>query len=125
VTPHAWRWVRLAWWPIFLALLLVVAGFTRDRACFDRYHLLPGLDRHPVLAWMVAMTYVLGHCWLAAVYVCTVVQTGEVVPRWRAARAASGVAWWQVVPMLALVVLEYAPSALWKQIALSAGLCGP
>jgi hypothetical protein len=118
-------WVRVAWWPIFLGFAAVIAGFTRDRACFDRYHLLPGLDLQPGLAWTVATIYVLGHCWLAAVYVCLVVQTGEVVPGWRAARTAIGVAWWQVAPMLALVVLEYAPSALWREIAAAAGLCGP
>ena len=56
VMVRVWWWVRVAWWPIFLGFAAVIAGFTRDRACFDRYHLLPGLDNHPGLAWTVAIS---------------------------------------------------------------------
>jgi hypothetical protein len=125
VIAHAWRWLRIGWWPIFLTFLLVIAGFTRDRACFDRFHLLPGFDRHQTLASIIVLIYVLGHGWLVAVYACLVAQTGEVVPRWRTARAAIGVAWWQGALMLALLAIEYAPGVLWRQIAQAADLCGP
>jgi hypothetical protein len=121
----AWRGLRVAWWPICVAFALVVAAFTRDRACFGRYHLLPGLDHQVALAWNVAIAYVLGHAWLVAVYAAVVVETGDVVPSRHDAVKALGVPWWQLALMLTIAFVEYAPAILWQRIAHVVGLCGP
>jgi hypothetical protein len=122
---RAWRGLRVTWWPIGAAFAVVVAAFTRDRACFGRYHLLPGLDHQVGLAWDVAIAYVLGHAWLVAVYASVVVQTGDVVPSRHDAAKALGVPWWQLTLMLAIVCVEYAPAILWQGIGRAVGLCGP
>jgi hypothetical protein len=118
------RILRLVWWPLFPAFLLVVLGFTRDRGCLDRYHLLPGIDTQPALAWSVAAIYVLGHAWLIAMYLCLVVQTGELLPGRRSTMAALGANRWQAVAMLGVFVVEYLPSALWQTVARASGVCG-
>jgi hypothetical protein len=122
---QAWRGLRVTWWPICAGFALVVAAFTRDRACFGRYHLLSGLDHHVALAWDVAIAYVLGHAWLVAVYASVVLETGDVVPSGHDAAKVLGVAWWQLALMLVIAFVEYAPAILWQGIAHSVGVCGP
>jgi hypothetical protein len=124
VTARAWRTLRVTWWPICVAFALVVAALTRDRVCFGGYHLLAGLDQQIALAWGVAITYVLGHAWLVAVYACVVVETGDVIPSSRAAANALGVASWQLALMLLVALVEYAPAVLWRGLARAAGWCG-
>jgi hypothetical protein len=113
VTGLPQRVLHMAWWPILPSFAFVVFAFTRDRACFDRYHLLPGIDTQPALAWTVAAIYVLGHVWLVATYLSIVLHTGELLPRPKAALAAIGSKWWQVAAMLVVMAIEYAPAALW------------
>ncbi len=100
------RLLRLSWWAVFPGFLLVVLGFIRDRACFDRYHLLPGVDTQPTLAWALAAAYVLGHCWLVAAYAYVVVQTGELLPGPRSMRPHIGPVWPQAATMMIVFALE-------------------
>jgi hypothetical protein len=124
VTSLLQRALRLTWWPICPSFAFVVLAFTRDRACFDRYHLLPGIDTQPALAWLVAAIYVIGHAWLIAAFVSVVLETGELLPRPRAAVAALGSTRWKVAAMVVVMAIEYAPADLWRLLARSAGLCG-
>ncbi len=121
---RVWLALGVTWWPLCAAFALVVAAFTRDRACFGGYHLLAGLDQQLALAWPIAIAYVLGHAWLVAVYACVVLETGEVVPSARDAAKTLGVAWWQLALMLLIAVVEYAPAIVWHGIARGAELCG-
>jgi hypothetical protein len=120
---RCWRVLRLSWWLVMPGFLAVVIGFVRDRACFDRFHLLPGLDTDATLAWPLAATYVLGHCWLAAVYACAVAETGQLLPAPRELRRTLATLWPQTVAMLVVAALEYAPASMWSGLARVAGLC--
>lgn len=121
--PLWWRALRLSWWFLMPAFLAVVMGFVRDRACFDRFHLLPGIDTNAALAWPLATAYVLGHCWLAAAYASVVVETGQLLPGPRALRGTLRPVWLQTIAMLVIAALEYAPASMWSALARAAGLC--
>lgn len=108
---------------VLTGFLFAVAGFTRDRACFDHLNLLPGIARTPALAWLVAVLYVLGYCWIAAAYALTVRETGKILPRLNQARAFWGGSWPRVLLMLAVLLIEYIPPSVIRAIAATLRIC--
>jgi hypothetical protein len=108
---------------VFPAFLLVVAALTRDRACFDRYHLLPMIETRTVPAWAVAAIYTAGHAWLICSYGCVITLTGTLLPSLQEAKAAIGRSWPKIATMLVVFLIEYAPAALWKEVAQLLGAC--
>lgn len=117
------RLLQFSWWAVFPGFLLVVLGFIRDRACFNRYHLLPGIDTQPTLAWALAAAYVLGHCWMVAAYLHLAVQTGELIPGPRSLRPPVWPVWPQAASMMMVLALEYAPARIWTALAGVTGAC--
>ena len=107
------RWLGAAWWAICPAFLLIVGAFIVERACFDRYALLPGIGTRPTLAWLVAGVYVGAHFWALLLYCITVRQTGELLPSPRRLVDQWPHERYKVLLMLALLALEYVPAAAW------------
>ena len=123
MTRHVWAILRVSWWGICPVFAVLVVGFVRDRACFDRFHLLPGVETQTPLAWILAAAYVLGHCWLAAAYACAAVASDSPIPAPRELVAALSHAPMHVVAMVILIVLEYSPAGVWAHLARLAGAC--
>jgi hypothetical protein len=119
----AMRALRLTWWIVCPAFLVVVLVFIRERACFDRHYLLPAVSTKPLLAWLIAGIYLAAHGWLVAAYGMTVARTGTLLPRPAQARAIWGGMWLMLLAMLTLFVLENAPGEVWAKIARITG-CG-
>jgi hypothetical protein len=115
--PDAARALSVLWWIVCPAFLVVVLLFIRERACFDRHYLLPGISVKPLLAWLVSSIYLTAHAWLIAAYAVTVMRTGALLPRVSAARAAWSGAWPQVMAMVGLFLLENAPAEIWIRLA--------
>jgi hypothetical protein len=114
---RALRWLTLSWWVIWPLFTMVVLVFVRERACWDRYDLVPSVSRRPALAWMLATFYVSAHCWLAGAYVATARTTGELLPPLKRVKQMWGGAWPQL-PLVAIpFAIEYAPAALWTSAA--------
>ncbi len=109
---------------VFAGFLFVVAAFTRDRACLDHLNLLPGLARRPVLAWLVAVTYVLGYSWAAAAYALTVKESGALFPTLNQGHAIWNRNWARLVSLLIVMLVDYTPTPLLRAIAKLAGICG-
>jgi hypothetical protein len=121
---RAIRWLAVSWWVIWPLFTIVVLVFVRERACWDRYDLLPSVSRRPALAWMLATFYVLAHCWLAGAYVATARATGELLPSLKRVTQVWGRAWLQL-PLGAIpFAIEYAPAVLWASAAHWLRLCG-
>jgi hypothetical protein len=118
-------WLQRSWWIVFWGFAAVVLVFIRERACFDRLDLLPSVATRPALAWMLATLYLLAHCWLLAAYVLTVQRTDQLLPRFRQISAVWGAGLIQLLLMLALFALEYAPAGLWTSLGRLSGACGP
>jgi hypothetical protein len=121
--PPALRLLRASWWIVFPAFLVVVMLFIRERACFDRHYLLPGVSVKPLLAWLVSGIYLTAHAWLIAACAVTLTRTGTLLPGLAAARAAWGGAWLKVLAMVGLFVVENAPAEIWIRLARPFG-CG-
>jgi hypothetical protein len=111
------RVLSVAWWIVCPAFLVVVLLFIRERACFDRHYLLPGVSVKPLLAWLVSGIYLTAHAWLIAAYGVTLTRTCALLPGLAAARAAWNGAWLKVVAMVGLFVLENAPAEIWIRLA--------
>jgi hypothetical protein len=109
---------------VFAGFLLVVAAFTRDRACVDHLNLIPGIARRPVLAWLLAVMYVLGYAWAAVAYALTVREAGALFPTVNQAHAIWGEKWPRPVLLLIVALVDYTPSAVLRTIAKLAGICG-
>jgi len=107
------RWLGTTWWLICPTFLLLVGAFIVERACFDRYLLLPGIGARPRLAWLVAGVYVGAHCWGLLLYCVTVRRTGELLPSPRRLVDQWPHKPYKVLLMLGLLALEYVPAALW------------
>jgi hypothetical protein len=108
---------------VFAGFLFVVAAFTRDRACFDHLNLVPGLARRPVLAWLVAVMYVLGYSWVAAAYALTVRESGALLPTLNQGHAIWNSNWARPVSLLLVVLVDYTPTPLLRAIAKLVGIC--
>jgi hypothetical protein len=111
------RVLGIAWWIVCPAFFVVVMLFIRERACFDRHYLLPGVSVKPLLAWLVSGIYLTAHAWLIAAYAVTVMSTGALLPGIAAARTAWNGAWLKVLAMIGLFLLENAPAEIWIRIA--------
>jgi hypothetical protein len=118
-------WLLRTWWIVFFGFAAVVFVFVRERACYDRFDLLPSVATQPGLAWLLATFYLFAHCWLLTAYVVTAQRTGQLLPRFQQISAAWGSGLPQLLLMLALFGLEYAPAGLWARLGRSTGLCGP
>ena len=107
-------------WIVGIAFLIVVAAFTRERACGDHLNLLPGLAGQPGPAWLVAVAYTAGYAWTALAYAVTVAVAGTVLPGagdWR--RVWGRI--WPYAGILAVVVLDYLPPPILRA---AGSLCG-
>jgi hypothetical protein len=118
-------WLLRSWWIVFCGFAAVVLVFVRERACYDRFDLLPSVATQPSLAWLLATFYLFAHCWLLAAYVVTAKRTGQLVPGFGQIAATWGSGLPQLLLMLALFGLEYAPAGLWTSLGRSTGLCVP
>jgi hypothetical protein len=98
-----------SYWIVLLGFGVVVAGFTRDRACVDHLNLLPSIAGRPALALLAGIAYLSGYGWLAAAYAATVAETRELLPTVRELSVVAGVSRWRLVLLLATVVVEFLP----------------
>ena len=105
------------------ALAILVALFVRERACFDRYSLLPVTAAVPPAAYAVAALYLAAHVWIVAVYAVGVRRSGQLLPSFGALRAACGGSRLPAA-FLAVFGIEYVPARVWQVAAHALGLCG-
>jgi hypothetical protein len=107
-------------WVVLAGFVVVVALFTRDRACADHLNLLPQAAGRPPLAWAIAVAYASAYAWLALALAFTVSETGSLVPRLHQVRAVWG-GTWRLALLLALFVLDYLPPPILRA---AGSLCG-
>ncbi len=115
--------LRKTSWPVLMAFILIVAAFTRDRACFDRLNLLPSVAQTASLAWVIGGMYLSGYCWIVLAYAVTVRQTGSLLPPLAQARALWGRTWSRVVLLLVVLVVDSTPPSLLSAIARLLKVC--
>jgi hypothetical protein len=117
------RALRAVGWVLLPAFAALVLLFVRERACFDRYALLPAVGGTPRLAYLVSGVYVAAHVWVVCAYAVTVRATGELLP----GPTAMARAWndrWTIALGFALVMgVEYVPAGIWEAAAHTLGLC--
>ncbi len=117
------RALRAVGWVLLPAFAVLVLLFVRERACFDRFALLPAVGGTPRLAYLVSGGYVAAHVWIVCAYAVTVRATGELLP----GPTAIAHAWdgrWRIALGFALVIgLEYVPAGVWQAAAHALGLC--
>jgi uncharacterized membrane protein YhdT len=118
------RWLIWTWWPVFPCFAAVTLRLVLERACADPYNLLPEATLAPGWAWLIALAYVAGHGWTIGAYLLVVSQADALLPPWRAVRSTWGNATPQLLAMLIVLIVEYAPITLWRFIGARLG-CGP
>jgi hypothetical protein len=117
------RWLTWTWFGIFPLVVLIVGSFLVERACFDRYTLLPAIGTRPGAAYVVAAVYTLAHAWLVAAYAATVAHCRTVLPPLRCVRDLWHAEWFKALSMAAILALEYVPAGVWSHLAGTLGAC--
>ena len=110
-------------WLVPPAFAVVVATFVHERACADRYNLLPELAGQPLAAYAIAAVYVAGHVWLAGAMLVTIQRAGRILPTPADVRRIWGARWWLPTAALGLAILDRVPAGFWARAARLAGLC--
>ena len=112
-----------SYWMALIGFGVVVAAFTRDRACADHLNLLPSIAGRPSLALLAGIAYLMGYCWLAAAYAAAVAATGRLLPAPRDISAVAGVGRWGLMLLLALVAVEFMPLQAVRGAGKLLGVC--
>jgi hypothetical protein len=116
-------WLTRSWWLVFPAFLALTLGLTRDRMCGDPTNLLPGLMSQARLALGIAAVYVLAHVWIAGAYLVTASQSDSLLPPPSAWRATWRSSIFQILLMVLVGAVEYAPISVIRVIGGIVG-CG-
>jgi hypothetical protein len=109
------------WWAIGPLFIVLAGRLAVDRACADPYNLVPVLASRPVVAWTMAVVYVLAHVWLLGLYLEASSSTSLLVPTPRSIRTLWGSDRWKVWALLLAVAVEYAPLAV---VSIAGRACG-
>jgi hypothetical protein len=110
-------------WLVLPPFAVVVAAFIHERACADRYNLLPELAGAPLAAYALAAIYVGGHLWLGGAVLATIQRAGRLLPTPSDLRRIWGGWWWLPAAALVVVALDRVPPGLWFRAARLAGIC--
>jgi hypothetical protein len=112
-----------SYWMALFGFGVVVAAFTRDRACADHLNLLPSIAGRPSLALLAGIAYLTGYCWLAAAYAAAVAATGRLLPAPRDMSVVTGVGRLGLSLLLALVAVEFMPVQALRAAGNLLGVC--
>ena len=120
-STNAGRWIGRTWWVVFPCFAVLTARLAVERTCGDSYQLLSQVTSRASLGWVLAAVYVSAHWWLLAVYLVTVRRTQMLLPTIQDARRMWGNQWTKVLLLLAALIVEYAPMAIWRAIGARLG----
>jgi hypothetical protein len=112
-----------SYWFVLIGFGMILAGITRDRACFDHLNLLPSIAARPALAWLAGLVYLSGYCWIVTAYLFTVSETGRLLPGVSGVNRIAG-GGWRIGLLLALIVADYLPLQIVRRAGSLIGLCG-
>jgi hypothetical protein len=113
-----------SYWFVLIGFAVILAAFTRDRACFDHLNLLPSIAARAGLAWLAGLVYLSGYGWIATAYLFTVSRTGKLIPGASDVHSIAGAGLWRVGLLLALVAADYLPLQVVRRVGSVLGLCG-
>jgi hypothetical protein len=100
------------WWIVCPSFTVLSLRLVAERACANRYDLLPGVTSNPGWAWPLALVYVAAHFWCLFSYLFTMELAGTLVPSLTVFKSVWGRHTSKLRLMAGILALEYAPMSL-------------